>query len=150
MPTVAVIGASTNAERYSHQAVLRFAARGYTVWAVHPSGLAVAGHPCFRDLAALPGRPDIVTMYVNPAAGAGMAAAIRAATPRLIILNPGADGEPVVSALSGLPVIEACSLVLLARKYPGPGAPSHSDGAAAEQRWAEIMGEAHPPTVAEA
>jgi predicted CoA-binding protein len=95
MPTVAIVGASTNAERYSHQAVLRFAARGYTVWPVHPSGLAVAGHLCFRDLASLPGRPDVVTMYVNATLGAAMAPAIRQAGPRLVILNPGADGEPV-------------------------------------------------------
>ena len=32
---------------------------------------------------------------------------------------------------------------------PGSGAPSRSDGAAAERRWADTMGEAHPPTVLE-
>ncbi len=120
MPSVAVVGASTNPERYSHQAVLRFAARGYTVWPVHPSGLAVAGHPCSRTLADLPGRPDVVTMYVNPQLGAGMAAAIAALQPRLVILNPGADGDPVEAALRtlGVRVLEACSLVLLAQGDP--------------------------------
>lgn len=120
MPSVAVVGASANAERYSHQAVLRFAARGYTVWPVHPSGQAVAGHPCHRDLASLPGRPDVVTMYVNPAIGAGMADAIATAAPRLVILNPGADGAAVAAPLRqrGLRVLEACSLVLLAQGDP--------------------------------
>ena len=127
MPTVAIVGASTNAERYSHQAVLRFATRGYTVWPVHPSGLAVAGYPCFRDLAALPGRPDVITMYVNATLGATMAPAIRAAGPRLVILNPGADGEPVLSALAGLHVIEACSLVMLAQGDPLVLAPGSAD-----------------------
>jgi hypothetical protein len=47
-----------------------------------------------------------------------MADALRAAKPRLVILNPGADGEPVLSALAGLRVIEACSLVLLAQGDP--------------------------------
>jgi len=120
MPSVAVVGASTNPQRYSHQAVLRFAARGYTVWPVHPSGLEVAGHACFRSLAGLPGIPDVVTMYVNPAIGAGMAAEVAACRPRLVILNPGADGEPVASALRalGLHVLPACSLVLLAQGDP--------------------------------
>lgn len=120
MPSVAVVGASTNPDRYSHQAVVRFAARGYTVWPVHPSGLAVAGHVCSRDLATLPGRPDVVTMYVNPQLGAGMAAAIAALQPRLVILNPGADGESVAGALRalGVRVQEACSLVLLAQGDP--------------------------------
>jgi predicted CoA-binding protein len=120
MPTVAVIGASTDPSRYSHQAVLRFAARGYVVWPVHPAGHAVAGHAGYRDLAALPGRPDVITVYVNPTTGAGMAGAIAAAGARLVILNPGADGEPVTSALAGLGVrpVAACSLVLLAQGDP--------------------------------
>lgn len=120
MPSVAVVGASTNPERYSHQAVLRFAARGYTVWPVHPSGLTVAGLHCFRALADLPADPDVITMYVNPQLGLGMVAEIAAVHPRLVILNPGADGEPVDSALRkhGLHVVPACSLVLLAQGDP--------------------------------
>lgn len=120
MPSVAVVGASVEPGKYSHQAVLRFAARGYTVWPVHPAGQAVAGHACFRDLAALPGRPDVVTMYVNPRIGAGMVAAIAAARPRLVILNPGADGPEMLAALRAqkVPAVEACSLVLLAQGDP--------------------------------
>lgn len=59
-------------------------------------------------------------MYVNPRIGSGLADAIAAAKPRLVILNPGADGEPVASALRnrGLQVIEACTLVLLAQGDP--------------------------------
>lgn len=120
MASVAVVGASANPERYSHQAVLRFAARGYAVWPVHPSGTPVAGHVCFRSLAELPGSPDVVTMYVNPAIGAAMAEAIAAAAPRLVILNPGADGTEVEEALAqcGLHPLCACSLVLLAQGDP--------------------------------
>jgi len=120
MPTVAIIGASADPDKYSHQAVLRFAARGYTVWPVHPSGMAVGGHACFRDLAALPGRPDVVSMYVNPQRGVALVDAIAVAGPRLVILNPGADGEPVESALRarGVRVLAACTLVLLAQGDP--------------------------------
>ena len=120
MPSVAVIGASTNPDRYSHQAVLRFAARGYQVWPVHPSGQTVAGHVGIRSLAELPGRPDVITMYVNPQLGMEMVDAIATAAPRLVILNPGADGDVLATALRahGLHVVEACSLVLLARGDP--------------------------------
>ncbi len=120
MPSVAVVGASTKVERYSHQAVLRFAARGYQVWPVHPSGQAVAGHACYRSLAELPGRPDVVTMYVNSEAGLELVEAIVQAGPRLVILNPGADGPALLAALHGrgLTAIEACSLVLLAQGDP--------------------------------
>lgn len=120
MPIVAVIGASEDPAKYSYLAVQRFAARGYTVWPVHPSGQSVAGLICVRSLGDLRSRPDVVSLYVNPRIGAGLADAIAAASPRLVILNPGADGEPVASALRsrGLHVVEACTLVLLAQGDP--------------------------------
>ena len=120
MPSVAVIGASEDPAKYAYLAVQRFAARGYTVWPVHPSGQPVAGLRCHAGLAQIPGRPDVITMYVNPRIGAGLAEAIAAARPQLVILNPGADGEPVASALRsrGVRCIEACTLVLLAQGDP--------------------------------
>lgn len=115
MPTVAIVGASPKPERYSHQAVLKYGQRGYTVWPVHPAGGIIAGLPVFRDLATLPGRPDIICMYVNPVAGLGMLDQIVAAQPQVLWLNPGADGEPLASAARarGLRVVEACTLVVL-------------------------------------
>lgn len=120
MPSVAVVGASDDPAKYAHQAVVRFAALGYTVWPVHPSGASVAGKRCYTGLPTLPGKPDVVSMYVSPRIGAGLAAQIAAVKPQLVILNPGADGEPVLSALRalGLKVVEACSLVLLAQGDP--------------------------------
>jgi uncharacterized protein len=115
MPTVAIVGASNKPERYSHQAVLRYGQRGYTVWPVHPAGGIIAGLPVFTALNALPGRPDIVCMYVNPTAGMEMLDQIVACQPQVLWLNPGADGEPLASAARarGLKVMEACTLVVL-------------------------------------
>jgi uncharacterized protein len=120
MSTVAIIGASAKPERYSHQAVLRYRERGWTVWPVHPGATPVAGLPAFPDLAALPGRPDIISMYVNPELGLGMLDAIVAAAPQVLWLNPGADGEALASAARkrGLTVVEACNLVALSYGDP--------------------------------
>ncbi|MBA3939393.1 MAG: CoA-binding protein [Planctomycetes bacterium] len=120
MPSVAIVGASTNAERPSNLAVRRFRARGYTVWPVHPAGHSIDGLPGFRALAGLPGRPDLVCMYVNPETGLGMLDEIVACRPQVLWLNPGADGEPLLSAARarGLRVVEACALVALATGDP--------------------------------
>ncbi len=120
MPTVAIVGASPKPERYSHQAVLRFHDRQYTVWPVNPAGLEVAGISSFRSLGELPGRADIICMYVNPDTGLSMLDAIVAAQPQVLWLNPGADGEPLASAARarGLHVVEACSLVALSYGDP--------------------------------
>ncbi len=120
MPTVAIVGASPKPDRYSHQAVLKFRERGYTVYPVNPAGQSVDGLSAFKTLAEVPGTPDIVCMYVNPSTGVGMLDAILAKRPRVLWLNPGADGEPLASAAraKGLNVVEACSLVALSYGDP--------------------------------
>ena len=120
MPTVAIVGASTKPERASHQAVTGYLAQGWTVWPINPLGEAVAGAPGFTSLAALPGRPDIITLYVNPTLGASLLDLIVAAMPTQLWLNPGAD-DPTLAAnarAQGLEVIEACTLVAL--RYGNP------------------------------
>lgn len=112
---VAIVGASPKADRYSYQAVVKYHAAGWTVWPINPTGTAVADIPALRSLAELPGRPDIVCMYVNPQLGLTLLDAIVAAKPTQLWLNPGADGEPLASAARarGLHVVEACTLVAL-------------------------------------
>lgn len=115
MPSVAIVGASPHPDRYSHQAVLRYRERGWTVWPVNPGATPVAGLPAMSDLAALPARPDIVCLYVNPQIGMTLLDAIVAVRPQVLWLNPGADGEPLRSAARarGLTVHEGCTLVVL-------------------------------------
>ena len=120
MSSVAIVGASPKPERYSHHAVLRYLSRGWTVWPVHPSAQPIAGLTTYASLRELPGTPDIVCMYINPQAGLEMLDDIVAARPRLLWLNPGADGEPLFSAAKarGIQVIEACTLIVLAQGNP--------------------------------
>src|SRR3954470_16966394 len=120
MPTVAIVGATPKPERYSHQALLRYREAGWTVWPVNPSRQECAGIPAYASLAELPGKPDIVCMYVNPKAGLEMLDQIAAAAPKQLWLNPGADGEPLASAAraKGLMVVEACTLVALGYGNP--------------------------------
>lgn len=118
--TVAIVGASPKPERYSHQALVRYRAAGWTVWPVHPAAQPIDGLTTYADLASLPGRPDIICMYVNPTAGLAMLDALVAAQPTQLWLNPGADGEPLASAARarGLQVVEACTLVALGYGNP--------------------------------
>jgi uncharacterized protein len=120
MPSVAVVGASPKPERYSHQAVLRYLERDYTVWPVHPAGHSVADQPGFRDLASLPGQPDIISLYVNPTLGLELLPTIVACQPQLLWLNPGADSDELQAAAQqqGLRVVRACNLVALSYGNP--------------------------------
>jgi len=118
MPTVAIVGASPKPERYAFQALQRYRARGWTVWPVHPEHRLIGNCPVFPALSALPGRPDIICLYVNPSLGLAMLDDLVAARPRLLWLNPGADSDELVAAVRqrGLYVIQACTLVVLAQE----------------------------------
>ena len=112
--TVAVLGASENPERYSHQAVLLLREHGHTVIPVHPALSTVAGLPAVGSLAALPA-VDALTMYVGAARLPAMAEDIIRLRPGRVIFNPGTESPEVQAALTAasIPWMEACTLVLL-------------------------------------
>jgi hypothetical protein len=121
--TIAVVGASPDPERTSYQAVGDLAAAGWTVWPIHPRAAAVRGVPCRASLDDLPGRPEVVTLYVNPTVALGLLDRLAALAPRALWLNPGADAPELVAAARarGLPVVVGCTLVALRTGRLRPG-----------------------------
>ncbi|RNI21677.1 CoA-binding protein [Flexivirga caeni] len=66
--TIAVVGVSGNPARPSHGVAAYLVERtGYDVWLVNPGLTELFGGPVYPDLAALPGRPDIVDVFRRPA-----------------------------------------------------------------------------------
>lgn len=114
LPVVAVVGASPKPGRLSGTLYGRLKADGYRVYAVHPSLKEIFGDPVYPDLGSLPEPPSLVSLYVNAAASAGMAAEIAASGARKVIFNPGAENPALAEALTqaGLETEDACSLVL--------------------------------------
>jgi len=112
--TVAVLGASDNPERYSHQALILLAALGHTVLPVHPTLTTITGHTVYKDLSALP-PVDTLTLYVGAARLPAMSEEIVRLGPGRVIFNPGTESPALQSALdaAGIPWMEACTLVLL-------------------------------------
>jgi len=116
-PAVVVLGASTNPERYSFQAVQRLAARGYRVIPVHPKHREVAGVPVTVGLSAIQEGPiDTITVYVRSEISSGLADAFLSVAPRRVIFNPGSENAELARRLrrAGIQVETACTLVLLA------------------------------------
>lgn len=111
-PTVAVIGASGNPEKFSHKAVLAHLAKGYQVYPVHPKEKEIAGLKVYASIEDVPGPLDLITVYIPPAACLQIIDKIASKKPRELYLNPGAESPELVekARILGLSPILACSL----------------------------------------
>jgi predicted CoA-binding protein len=112
---VAVLGASSNKERYSYQAVKLLSEHEYGVFPVHPAAKPVDGHPCFQSLGSIKEPLDTITVYLSEKNATPLIEEIIASGPRRVILNPGAENSTLTSRClaAGIQVLEACTLVLI-------------------------------------
>lgn len=116
MKTVAILGASTNPEKFGHRAVLAFADAGFTVYPVNPRADSIAGLRCFPDLASLPCRPNVVSAYLPPEVLIETLPDLAERGCDELWLNPGTDTAGVANRARdlGLKAVSGCSLVALA------------------------------------
>ncbi|WPU67160.1 CoA-binding protein [Peredibacter starrii] len=116
MEVVAVIGASSDTNRYSYKAMEMLEEYGHTPVPVHPREEVVRGVKVTHNLGDLAGQKiDTVTVYVNPAISDKYEKDLIAVNPKRVIFNPGAENPRLEAALAknGIQVENACTLVLL-------------------------------------
>lgn len=117
MPSVAILGASSDHTKFGNKAVRAFRARGYDVYPVNPKGGEVEGLPVYKSLADIP--PDVhldrISVYLPPALGLKALPEIAARGCDELWLNPGADSDELVAEAEklGLNTIQACSIVAI-------------------------------------
>ncbi|MFQ3549098.1 MAG: CoA-binding protein [Armatimonadota bacterium] len=115
MSNVAVLGASSNPDRYSYKAVALLKEYGHNVFPVHPSGIDVAGIKCYKTLSDIPESIDTITLYLSEKNSTPLLDEIISSKPKRIILNPGTESKNLkeICNENGINVIEACTLVML-------------------------------------
>ena len=115
MKTVAVIGASNDRNKFGNKAVRAFQQQGYTVYAVNPNETQVEGLPAFKSIKDVPGRPEMVTVYVPPAVLLKLLPEIAHKGCDELWLNPGTESEEVLAEAErlGLNTIQACSILAI-------------------------------------
>ena len=116
-PNVAVIGASSNRERYSNKAVRAFRKEGYNVYPVNPKETQVENLRCYPSLAEIPTQIDFVSVYLNPEISmkTDLPAQIKENLIKAAILNPGAESQELIASLKekGIETLMICSIVSL-------------------------------------
>jgi predicted CoA-binding protein len=115
MKTVAVIGASSNRQKFGNKALRAFANNGYTVFPINPTESEVEGHKAYASVLDVPGPIDMATIYVPAEVGvAVMDDLVKKGIPE-VWLNPGADRREVVEKARavGLKTVVHCSIIAI-------------------------------------
>ena len=112
---VAILGASTNPERYAYQAQKLLMEKGYNIYPINPNYEQIQNIICYKKITEVANDIDTLTVYMNPEKLELLLPEILIKKPKRIILNPGSESEKIKTELNSrnITVLEACTLVLL-------------------------------------
>lgn len=116
MPSVAIIGASTQRHKYGNRAVRAYQAKGYTVYPINPAAAAIEGLKAYASIRDVPAAHlDLVTLYLPPEVGLQIIEDIACKQVDEVLLNPGADSDELIARgrQLGLNMTTGCSIVAI-------------------------------------
>ncbi len=113
MKTVAVVGASSDRQKFGNKAFRAFKARGYNVIPINPNEKEVEGVATYASVVDVPERIDMATVYVPPDIGITLLDGFEKKQIAEVWINPGAESDELMAEARRrkLNVIEACSIV---------------------------------------
>jgi predicted CoA-binding protein len=112
----AVVGASTNRDKYGNKVLRAFKQRALTVYPVHPREEEIEGLRCYPQLGQLPEPVRGLSLITPPQITEQIVEKAPVSGARFIWMQPGADSEAAVARAEelGLTVIAGGPCVLVA------------------------------------
>jgi predicted CoA-binding protein len=112
---VAVVGASSNREKFGNRALRAFRAQGHEVVAINPHEQKIEGVETYRSVLDVPGTLDMATVYVPPRIGVKLLPEFAQKGIPEIWINPGAESRELIEEARRLRlnIIVACSVVAI-------------------------------------
>lgn len=111
----AVVGASTNPDRYGYKIFKRLKEAGYQVYPVTPNHDFIDGVKAYKSVNDIPGTVDVVDFVVRPDIGEKVLSDCALKGVDKVILQPGTVSEAIINKAENLEIeaIQACVLVLM-------------------------------------
>ena len=115
---VAIIGASSNRNKFGNRALRAYERQGFTVLAINPNEKEVEGHRTYPSVLDVPGPIDMATVYVPGQIGVKVMEQLAQKGIPEVWLNPGADTDEVVAKARelGLNTVQACSIIAIGER----------------------------------
>jgi predicted CoA-binding protein len=110
-PTVAIVGASADPNKFSNKSVRAHLKAGYEVFPVNPKEQTIEGLKVYRSLLDIPVELDRISLYLPPQIGIQLLDDVAKKGCKELWVNPGADSPELIQKARslGLDPIVACS-----------------------------------------
>lgn len=92
----AVVGASTDPDKYGNRIYRDLRAAGYTVYGVNPRGGEIEGQELYAGLADLPEKPEVVDTVVPPAVTEEVVRQCAELGLTRVWMQPGSESEAAI------------------------------------------------------
>ena len=115
----AVVGASTNTDKYGYKVYAKLKESNYIVMPVNPNIESIEGDRCYPTIESLPQRPDVVSVIVPPNVTEDIIYNCIKAEVQKVWMQPGADSPEAIRVAenNGLQVIHhRCVLIELKKR----------------------------------
>lgn len=114
----AVVGATTNKEKYGFRVLKDLHGAGFRVVGVNPKYETIDGIPCYPNLAAVPEKPDVAIFVIPPTAAAPPLEEADRLGIRKIWFQPGAESDEILTHTKqlGLLTNDPRSCIMVDRK----------------------------------
>lgn len=115
----AVVGASTNRDKYGNKVLRCYLQHGRPVFAINPRADAIEGVPCFADVASLPEPVHGLSLVTPPKVTEAVVEAALGVGVRRFWMQPGAESDDATrrAEAEGAVVIPGDACVLVALGY---------------------------------
>jgi predicted CoA-binding protein len=110
-PTVAIIGASADQNKFSNKSIHAHLRGGYEVYPVNPKEEMIEGLKCYKSIAGVPVALNRISLYLPPVVGMKVLDDIAKKGCEEFWVNPGAESPELILKAQelGLNLIIACS-----------------------------------------
>ena len=112
-PTVAIIGASADRNKFSNKSIHAHLKAGYDVYPVNPKEETIEGLKCYKSILDIPVTLERVSLYLPPPVGLKVLDDIAKKGCQELWVNPGAESPELMAKAEqlGLNTIYACSFM---------------------------------------
>ena len=115
--TVAVVGASSDRNKFGNKALRAFQSEGHTVIPINPNEREVEGLTTYPSVLDVPGPIDMATVYVQPDIAMRLLDEFEQKGIPEVWINPGAETDDMIATARQrkTKVIFACSIIGVGR-----------------------------------